>query len=208
MPGIDPDVARQLVRGVFTVAQGHPKLLELAEAQAANPKRLATLIDSGEQAWRDQGGVPDGFFTTGESAADPEDYLHVLAAWTRTVTDALTPAERDLFWFLCCLEEPDREWPVLDIIWPFLWAKLGHDGQPADLGQALAAVASHGLAVIRPGSDEDHWSFPLHPGIAAAGRAHAGNSSRTRPTPRPPRTSLPSTVTRPGTVALTISILS
>ena len=91
LPGIDRDTARTLALGVLNVAQGHPKLLELANGQAAHPERLAGLVAAGDQAWRDQGGLPDGFFTTGETAADPGDYLHVLAAWTNAVTDTPVP---------------------------------------------------------------------------------------------------------------------
>jgi hypothetical protein len=78
--GIDRDTARRLAVGVLNVAQGHPKLLELANGQAAHPERLADLIAEGDQAWRERGGLPDGFFTTGETAAAPGDYLPVLTA--------------------------------------------------------------------------------------------------------------------------------
>ena len=81
-----------------------------------------------------QGGLPDGFFTTGRARNGRSqhrrrspvgcDYLHVLGAGP-AVADGLPPAERDLFWFLCCLEEPDRERPVLDANWAGLWTRLG-----------------------------------------------------------------------------------
>lgn len=174
--GFDPDEARQLVRRILTVAQGHPKLLRLADAQAAYPTRLTALISSGEQAWNEHGGVPDGLFTTEESSADSSDYLRILAIWTRAVTDALTSAERELFWSLCCLEEADRTRPVLASIWSALWTRFDHDGQPADLDRALAAIVSSGLTAIQPQADEEPESYPLHPGVAAAGRAHAGES--------------------------------
>jgi hypothetical protein len=38
-----------------------------------------------------------------------EDYVNVLAAWTSKAAQSLKPGERDLFWFLCCLEQADRE---------------------------------------------------------------------------------------------------
>ena len=104
LPGIDRDTAQTLALGVLSIAQSHPKLLELANGQAAHPGRLAGLVSAGNQAWRDQGGLPEGFFTTGETAAGPGDYLHILATWTNSVTNGLSPAECDLFWFLCCLE--------------------------------------------------------------------------------------------------------
>jgi hypothetical protein len=66
LPGVDRDVSRRLALGVLTIAQGHLKLLELADGQAAHPEGLAVLVAAGDQAWRDQGGLPDGFFTTGK----------------------------------------------------------------------------------------------------------------------------------------------
>ena len=83
VPGMDQAMTRRLALGVLNVAQGHPKLLELADGQAAEPERLGTLVEAGDQAWRDAGGLPDGFFTTGETRASGADYLHVLGAWTR-----------------------------------------------------------------------------------------------------------------------------
>jgi hypothetical protein len=174
VPGMDAEVARKLALGVLSVAQGHPKLLGLADGQAAQPDTLATLVEAGDQAWREQGGLPDGFFTAGETSADPSDYLGVLAAWTGAVTDTLSAGERDLFWFLCCLEEPDRIRPVLDGNWEDLWHRLGRDGQPPELGPAIAAIAARGLISVQRGSTDKSDSYAVHPGVAAAGRDHAG----------------------------------
>jgi hypothetical protein len=121
VPGIDLVTSRQLAKRAFELAQGHPKLLELAEGQAADPERLALLLEAGDQTWRRLGGLPDGFFADRESTISGADYLQALAAWTKAVTDALTPDERDLFWFLCCLEEADRGQPVPDVISSRLW---------------------------------------------------------------------------------------
>jgi hypothetical protein len=178
LPGIDRDTSRRLALGVLSIAQGHPKLLELANGQAAHPDQLAAMIEAGDQAWREQGGLPDGFFASTEAPAATGDYWHVLAAWTRSVTDTLAPGERDLFWFLCCLEEPDRQRWVLDNNWAGLWHRLGHDGQPPGLDQALAAVAATGLATVRPETDDADQSYGVHPGVAEAGRAHTGDAFR------------------------------
>jgi hypothetical protein len=107
-PGLDAAHARKLARDVLHTAQGHPKLLELADGQTARPDRLRELLQAGDRAWRNIGGLPQGFFTTGEPHANAVDYLHVLATWTRSVCDGLQPGQRDLFWYLCCLEESDR----------------------------------------------------------------------------------------------------
>jgi hypothetical protein len=187
LPGVDRDVSRRLALGVLNVAQGHPKLLELADGQAADPVRLAALVEAGDQAWRAAGGLPSGFFATGHATAHPADYLHVLAAWTTAVAGTLVPGERALFWFLCCLEEPDRDRQVLDGTWADLWNRLGRDGNgadlrerlgldgpPPDLDAALKAIAAQGLAAIQG----EPASYAIHPGVAAAGRAQAGKPFR------------------------------
>ena len=137
LAGIGPDVARQLAVRVLEVAQGHPKLLELADGQAAHPERLRKLVDAADAAWRETGGLPAGFFTTGETQAAGQDYQHMLAAWTRAAAPMLAPADRDLFYLLCCLEEADRIRPVLEVNWTALWRRLGRAGGPPDLDRGL-----------------------------------------------------------------------
>ena len=122
--------------------------------------------------------MPDGFFTVGETTASEADFLDVLSAWTREVAATLAPGERDLLWFLCCLEEPDRERQVLDNNWADLWHRLGRDREPAGLDRALAAVAASGLVAIRPGPHPALTSYAIHPGVAEAGRDQAGTSFR------------------------------
>jgi len=104
LAGVEPEVARKLALGVLNVAQGHPKLLELADGQAGDPGRLAALVAAGDQAWQQAGGLPEGFFTAGESRAAGRDYLGVLAAWTDAVAGGLAAGVRTVFWFVCCLE--------------------------------------------------------------------------------------------------------
>ena len=178
--GIERHVARRLARRALEAAQGHPKLLQLANSQAAYPDQLAALVEAGDQAWREQGGLPEGFFTsgTGESTAAPGDYWHVLAAWSQAVSVTLTAGGRDLFWLLCCLEEPDRVRPVLEGNWAGLWHRLDRDGQPPGLDLSLAAISARGLAAIREGTEHADESYALHPGIAAAGRTQAGEPFR------------------------------
>ena len=65
LAGVEPEVARRLALGVLNVAQGHPKLLELADGQAADPARLSALVEAGDHAWREAGGLPEGFFADG-----------------------------------------------------------------------------------------------------------------------------------------------
>jgi hypothetical protein len=145
--------------------------------------------------------VPEGFFATDQTTPSGKDYLRVLAEWTKAITHTLTPGERDLFWFLCCIEESDRTAAVLAAIWPHLWSRvrrdvnlqtepglvrrpiwphlrgrLRKDGKPPDLARSLTSVATRALAAIRPEADDANRTFTLHPGVAAAGRAQAGSS--------------------------------
>ena len=170
---------------MLNAARGHPKLLELADGQAAHPAQLAALVAAGDHAWRERGGLPLGFFATGEgtapesgSAAVAADYRHVLATWTRSVTDTLAPGERDLFWFLCCLEEPDRQRWVLGANWADLWQRLGRDGEPPNLDQALTVISATSLITMRSVTGRTDETYQVHPGVAEAGRGHAGQPFR------------------------------
>ena len=173
LPGVDPAAAQSLARRVLNIAQGHPKLLELAEGQATDPARLGSLVKAGDEAWQQAGGLPEGFFATGQPQAAGEDYLHVLSAWTDAVADSLIPGHRDLFRFLCCLEQRDRIRPVTEITWAAVWTRLGRDGPPPELHAGLPALAARGLAAIQSGSRGTPESYGIHPGVAAAGRSGA-----------------------------------
>ena len=173
VPGIEPGVARQLALGVLSIAQGHPKLLELADGQAEYPERLAALVAAGDQAWREQGGLPERFFAGSGASASAGDYWHLLAVWTETVAGTLSKGERDLFWFLCCLEEPDREQPVLDGNWADLRTRLHRDEEGPGLDEALAALVASGLAA-QSGAEDGGQTYVIHPAVAATGRKQAG----------------------------------
>ena len=178
--GIGAGTARALAAGVLEVAQGHPKLLELADGQAAHPQQLQNLLDTAGEAWQQAGGLPEGFFTTGETAAGGEDFLQVLAAWTAAAANQLAPAARDLFCFLSCVEEADRIRPVLEGNWADLWHRLERDSDPPSLDgdEDLAAVAAVGLAAIQPETGQASEEYAIHPGVAAAGRDLAGTGFR------------------------------
>lgn len=62
----------------------------------------------------------------------------------------------------------------LDTNWADLRNRLGRDGKPSSLDEALAALSATGLITIRPGTDAASESYALHPGVAEAGRSRAG----------------------------------
>ena len=161
---------------MLAAAQGHPKLLELADGQAADPARLEKLLGSADQEWARRGVAPDGLFTSvsGEPVAGAADYAAVLDDWTRQVADGLTQAARVMFGLLCCLEEDDRIPPVIEGNWADLWQRLARPGDAPEWAAALAPLTSQGLAAAVTDTDGDLAGFLVHPGVAAAGRAQAG----------------------------------
>ncbi|MBV7696688.1 CHAT domain-containing protein [Streptomyces sp. TRM70350] len=177
-PGMTPGAARRHLTGLLDVTQGHPKLLELADGQAADPARLTALLGSAGRAWAEAGGVPEGFFTADRTTARDGDYARVLRAWADGIADALAPAPRDLFHVLCCLEEPDRTRPALDHNWPGLRAGLGHPDEPLD--PLLDTLVTCGLLTRRSASmpNGPRESYDIQAAVAAEGRARAGETFR------------------------------
>ncbi|WP_158634434.1 CHAT domain-containing protein [Amycolatopsis sp. WAC 01375] len=90
--GMAADKARSLARRVIEAADGHPKLLELADGQAGDAGRLSALLN------------------TGPSAADVSAPLD---SWTARAVAALAPPDRRAFDLLCVLDERDRTAVVL-----------------------------------------------------------------------------------------------
>ncbi|HEY2284236.1 MAG TPA: hypothetical protein VGH88_00690, partial [Streptosporangiaceae bacterium] len=79
---------RDLVRRVLRVVQGHPKLMELADAAAVtDPAGLATRVTAAEAAAG--GSVLDAFFRDGITALGAGQFLDSLAAWTTAALDGL-----------------------------------------------------------------------------------------------------------------------
>jgi hypothetical protein len=60
--------------------------------------------------------------------------------------------------------------------WVDLWQRLGCDGEPPDLDEALAAVSAAGLITARLVTDGPDETYPVHPGVAEAGRGQAASA--------------------------------
>ena len=161
--GADDDtreVDRQLVVRTLNLVQGHPKLIELAEAQAADTQGLAGHLERAEGAWAAEGvgtGELASFFAAGESHVGADQFLRALAGWTDSVAATLPAAARTLFQVLCCCEDEDRESRVIE----------------ADLVGHLEASGPGGRPA-RPGRD------PRAPGAGGPGGRAAGGSHRRR----------------------------
>jgi hypothetical protein len=99
-------VDRDRVRRVLHVVQGHPKLMELADAAAADRARLDAQLAAAEDAAAGLG--LDAFFRDGDSTLDPSEFLTALTGWTVGALDVVTPAARLMAQFIACLEDGDR----------------------------------------------------------------------------------------------------
>jgi hypothetical protein len=141
---------RELVARTLAAVQGHPKLIELAEGQASDPEALARQLEKAEAEWAGGEGELAAFFEAGESQFKAEDFLKVLAGWSRDISDTLPHAARTLFHFLCALEEEDRRSLVLEANWADLWRRLERPGEAPDLAATFAPLLAAGLVEARP----------------------------------------------------------
>ncbi|GAF68764.1 unnamed protein product, partial [marine sediment metagenome] len=168
---------RKLVARTLAVVQGHPKLIEFAEGQADDPEALVGHLERAAAAWAGGEGRLRAFFSEGESPFGAEEFLTALANWTQGVSAALPPTSRTLFYFLCCLEEGDRQGWIVETAWPNLWQRLERPGEAPDLAAILEPLTAAGLVKARPLEPEEETGllYNLHPGVAETGRKEAGN---------------------------------
>jgi tetratricopeptide (TPR) repeat protein len=164
-PGVPAQHGRQVVADVLAAVAGHPELLVLADAQAADLDRLDSLLDFARRG-RETVRAPDGDGAP-KAAAHPsaEDYAALLDAWTRDIAGQLGAAERTLFQVLSVMEEADRGLDLVTRVWDRLGLR-GPDTAP------VAALVRSGLAAQSTGADgQPCWD--LHPSVAGTGRATA-----------------------------------
>jgi len=164
---------------VLQVVQGHPKLMELADAAAADRDRLDAQLDAAEQAAAGSGRL-EAFFRDGTTTLDPAQFLDALTRWTVTALGELIPAARLMAEFVACLEDSDRLSPVIEANWVGLWRRLSRSGEPSEPGPLLTALATAALVEPDPvlaadtgdqriaGRQSDRVAYRMHPGVAAA----------------------------------------
>jgi hypothetical protein len=169
--GEDAPSGWSLVRQALALVQGHPTLLQLADAVAADPAALAAQLAAADQATvaadRDRLAA---FFDQGETELAAAHFVRALGDWTRQATTALPVGAAVLFGVLCCLEDADRVEPVVDPVWPGVWEELGQAGEAPALAVVLAPLVERGLVAV----EADPVGYRVHPGVAEAGRAQAG----------------------------------
>ena len=189
------ETGRPLLQHTLNMAQGHPKLLELADKMAADGQLAALTPDSTPT----DNQRLDAFFRTGESQQSAEDFIATLRYWTTTLTATLPPTAHLLFHFLCRLEEEDRLSNIIKGNWEGFAGRLKGTTPAAvtalnqpnlALDSSLAALTNVGLIesrVIELNSDqspiiiiEDGSNlqspvsfFRIHPAIAETERDQA-----------------------------------
>jgi tetratricopeptide (TPR) repeat protein len=164
---------RDLARQVLHVVQGHPKLLELADAAARDPAQLTARLLAADSVAAGSTRL-DAFFSTGVTGLDGEQFLRVLGAWTTAALAALPEPARLTAQLLAGIDDDDRQTPILDAVWPLFWGEHHPDRPTPRLDETLAGL--HHAAIIdaqpRDPADPDSATvLGLHPGVADTIRA-------------------------------------
>jgi tetratricopeptide (TPR) repeat protein len=172
------DKGRDLVKRTLSLIQGHPKLIELADSQARDPKALERCLECAADAWGENGSKLDRFFQEGESAQEAEAFLNVLTRWTQEVCRSLSAASRMLFQFLCALEDVDRlDW-IVKQVWPILWNDLNLDEEAPELEPNLNALKASGLIDFLVLGKQVRYI--AHPGVVQAGMEEVDETFRAK----------------------------
>ena len=167
---VESAATRKLVFDTLEIVQGHPKLLDLAERQAADPENLRRQVDRARAAFAEGKAELGAFFGEGKSSIEPEDFLRTLAQWTEAITAQLPEPARRFFLFLCGLEEEDREKGVVEPAWPRFC-----DGRAPAFEAVLSPLVEVALVDVT-----DAGRYAIHPGVGEAGRALAGEAHQSK----------------------------
>jgi len=197
------DADRERVRRVLRVVQGHPKLMELADAAADDRNRLDTQLAAAEEEAAGHG--LEAFLHDGTSTLDPEEFLAALRGWTVTALEALSPEARLMAEFVACLEDTDRLSNIIGANWADLWRGLDCPGdapaprplldilasaalveaEPVQVADATGTAEAGGQAsagdereVAASSSGQQVVAYRVHPGVAAAILGAAGPGTR------------------------------
>jgi hypothetical protein len=145
---------REKLQRILWAAQGHPKLLELADALAADPAALEAYLARAESVSGGAETTRMAFFESGQSDQMEDEFVHELHRWTNDVAQNLAPTARLLAQFLARLEDADRTLDVVQATWENFLKRLtgeqGKDKQPTPepaRAQAQAALGESGLGL-------------------------------------------------------------
>lgn len=148
------EAGREKLKRILLAAEGHPKLLELADGLANDPAALEAQLARDESARANANTARIAFFESGQSDRPEDIFVRELRSWTEGVAQNLTPSARLLAQFLARLEDADRTLDVVQDIWENFLKRLtgerGEENQPAPepaLAQAQAALNEPGLGL-------------------------------------------------------------
>lgn len=177
--GPDPELGRR----VLTLAQGHPLLLELADAAAADPARLAfqlTEVEAAVTGATGEGATGEGvdetvlatLLTEGHTRLDTEQLQGVFTTWITQVAATLPAPARLLLQALCRIEQTDRSTAALGVNWTALWRRLDQDGAAPPLASWVDPLVSAALITTEPmagpAEPEGPVRYHVHPAVAEA----------------------------------------
>ena len=168
---------RDIVMRTLKLVQGHPKLIELADAQAADSLALEKYLEKAIGAWSEEKNHLDRFFLEGRSARTAEEFLEVLTRWTQDVSASLPSASGIMFQFLCAMEDEDRMEGIVQEVWPELWKALGRKDDAPGRVQLLDSIKSAGL--VQPQLQGETARYIIHPGVAQAELKKVDEKART-----------------------------
>ncbi len=157
------EAGQELLRQTLRLAQGHPKLLELADGLAVDRAALATRLAAAAGELADRATVLDAFLAAGgarvgETQQTEADFAPVLRGWTVGVMQHLSSTARLLFACLCRLEPEDRRQDIVAANWRDVLTRLGGEHAVAvaalaepeqGVAPALAALAAAGLVAVQ-----------------------------------------------------------
>lgn len=169
---------RELVKRTLELVQGHPKLLEFAEAQAFEPIELAKYIDRATKAWNTEADRFRAFFRDGMSSVDAEDLICILTDWTSSIIRSMPINPRIMSQFLCAIEEKDRNSVILGAILEEFWKCLNLAEDAPNVSEIIETLSSTSLIRVVT-LDENLSQYIIHPVIAEAGRSMIEKSLQT-----------------------------
>ena len=171
-----PEKGREIVMRTLKLVQGHPKLIELADAQAADPQTLEKHLESAIGAWSGEEDQLDRFFARDKSQT-AEDFLRVLTKWTQNVAQSLPQASESCFGF-CVLWRTRTGWRrFVKTVWPEGWKALGLK-KKMQQGWSRFWAASSRWCFVEPQLQGKLARYIIHPGVAQAGQEEVDEKFR------------------------------
>ncbi len=158
----------EVVVRALQLTQGHPKLIELADAAAAGGiDALSEHLARAETAWAAYGTDLRRFVQTGTSIAADEEYWKILTDWASSSISQLGAAASTLAHLLGAVEDGDRELILIADVWPLIWSRVRGGGDTPDFISAFQELEVASL-VDSVDADPGTQRIRMHPVIVAS----------------------------------------